>query len=66
MTLPELERNVVSTLGLAIIAGREDERFAELGGSAVLLLTLLRDAGGLDELVTRCREQGTKAERGGR
>ncbi len=63
MTLPELERNVVAILGLAIIAGHEDERFAELGGSAVVLLTRIEEAGGLEELVMRCMAQGTTARR---
>jgi hypothetical protein len=67
MTLPELERNLVGTLGLAIVAGLEDpERSAELGGNAVLLLGLLREAGGLEKLVARCRERGGwPEERGG-
>ncbi len=55
MTLRELERNLVATLGLAIIAGREDDRFAELGGNAVVLVTLIQEAGGLQPLVERCR-----------
>jgi len=63
VTGPELERNVVATLGLAIIAGREDHRFAELGGNAVLLLELIHEAGGLEELVMRCMAQGTTARR---
>lgn len=63
MTLRELERNLVGTLGLAIIAGREDERFAELGGNAVLLLTWLREAGGLEQLVEGCRAQGAQGGR---
>lgn len=55
LRLPELERNIVATLGLAIIAGREDERFAELGGNAAMLLDQLLRAGGLAELVEIAR-----------
>lgn len=64
MTLAELERNLVGTLGLAIIAGREDERFAELGGNAVVLLELLHDAGGLEQLVEASRARGAQGARG--
>lgn len=68
MTLAELERNLVATLGLAVIAGREEpDRHAELGGNAVVLLGLLQEAGGLEALVRRCagRPSGAVGAGGG-
>lgn len=62
MTLAELERNLVATLGLAVIAGREEpDRYTELGGNAVVLLGMLQQAGSLEALVRRCagRSSGT-------
>jgi len=61
MTLPGLDRNLAAVLSLAVIAGREDPRWAELGGNAVLLLEAIQDAGGLEELVRLCRERGAYA-----
>lgn len=65
MTLAELERNVCATLALAVIAGREDERFAELGGNAAVLLELLHDAGGLEPLVRRIAGRGARTVEAG-
>jgi hypothetical protein len=67
VTLPELERNMVATLALAVIAGREDpDRFTDLGWNATVLLEMLHDAGGLEQLVAQCRAQGTRARGRGR
>jgi hypothetical protein len=60
VTVPDLERNLEATLGLALIAGLEDERFAELGGNASILLALLQSSGGLKGLIAKCEEAATR------
>lgn len=73
MTLRDLERNLLSTLGLAVLAGHEDpDHCGQLGGYAVAFLGEMRRAGGLASLVRECTEAEAAEEaamarrRGGR
>jgi hypothetical protein len=67
MTLSELERNLVATLSLGLIAGREDpDRWGSLGGNCLMLLNELEKSGGLERFLLNawCEEQKRKGKGG--